>query len=236
MVKSRIFALIFRSLAAILTVLSLLASLGVFEGKMYWGLFRYYTVQSNILVLALFIYLAIKTAKAIKESGSKGSACFSPRLCASVLMCIMLTLVVFWLILSPRFIATPMELLKFRNSGVHLLVPLLVLADYIMFNVSGHLKKYDPFLFMIIPLVYLVFVTIIGLAGAIYKIKIDDIIIVRHFPYFFVDYYVMGWLCAIYIPVFIIIYLGFGFLMYSADAKKAKRIKQKQQQPTPKNS
>jgi hypothetical protein len=106
---------------------------------------------------------------------------------------------------------------QFSNSGVHLFVPLLLLADYIMFTTKGHLKKYDPFLFAIVPLVYLIFITIIGFAGATYKMEVDGEAFVRSFPYFFIDYNVFGWWCAIFIGVFTIIYIGSGFLMYLAD-------------------
>jgi hypothetical protein len=177
----------------------------------------YYTIQSNILVLALFILLTVATAKSLRD-GTKKDACFYPKLCAGVLLCILLTLAVFWIMLAPKYTDFS-TLIKFSNMGVHTFVPILMLVDYILFSLGGRLTKRDPFHFGIVPLFYLVFATVAGLLGATYKTG-DDV--TRRFPYFFIDYDNTGWMCAVYIIIITIAYIGFGFLMYFIDSRRKK--------------
>jgi hypothetical protein len=98
-------------------------------------------------------------------------------------------------------------------------VPLLMLADYIIFTSrhNGQLKKYDPFLFALVPAVYLILATIMGFALQPIYITADGI--ARHFPYFFLDYENLGWMAAVYITSLFIFYLALGFLMYFIDRK-----------------
>jgi hypothetical protein len=217
MVKNKVFALCFRAAAVVLTVLSLMSIIGVFDGKFSWHSFLFYTIQSNVLVLAVFIFLTVSMARALKDA-KKTDACFVPRVCAGALLCIMLTMLVFWIMLAPQY-ENPAELLKFSNNGVHLLVPLLMLADYVMFSVGGKIKRRDPLYFSAVPLFYLVFSTVAGLVGATY-ITGDGA--TRRFPYFFMDYDNTGWMCAVYIAVLAAAYIGFGFLLYLIDTRRKK--------------
>jgi len=218
MVKNIKFAFIFRCFGAVMTLLSIFVNLGVFTGNADWLGLRFYTLQSNILVLAMFILLAVKTGRVMVKGDDKNGVGYYPRLSAGCLLCIMLTFCVFWAMIAPTY-ENPTKLLQFSNNGVHLLVPLLMLADYIMFSVGGKLTKLDPFYFAIVPVAYLLFATIIGFAGTTY-ITGDGV--TRHFPYFFMDYINTGWMCAVYIIVLTAFYIGAGFLIYYLDTKRNK--------------
>jgi hypothetical protein len=92
-----------------------------------------------------------------------------------------------------------------------------------MFSNGGKLKKNDPFLFCIFPLVYLIFATIAGFCGLTYPAPDGT---TRHFPYWFLDYEKLGWLCVIFIIVILAIYNSFCFLIYYIDCKRGKASKQ----------
>jgi hypothetical protein len=114
----------------------------------------------------------------------------------------------------------PDYLKSFDNLGVHLLCPLFMIADYIMFSEPGKLKKYDPFIFTAVPMGYFLQATILGLSGVNYSQEAGEIL---HFPYFFVDYYKTGGWVAMYAVVICAAYIGLGFLMWFIDYKRAKR-------------
>ncbi|MDR0976125.1 MAG: hypothetical protein LBM01_04205 [Christensenellaceae bacterium] len=225
MIKDRLFALIFRAAAFVIVLAGLLDTVGVFSGEFTPVSFFYYTIQSNILILGLFGYLTIKTAIAYKKDGRRGETGFNSRLSAMFLVAIMLTFCVFWAMLMPAYITEgrTAELWTFANLGVHFITPLLMLADYIMFSKGRALKRTDPFLFAIIPVIYLILATIFGLTGASVfpTIDVDGVKTgSTRFPYFFMDYDLTGWMCAFWIVLLSVVYIGASFALYLIDKRR----------------
>jgi hypothetical protein len=193
---------VFRLFAALLCVLNILFVFKFFSTGSYSG-FLYYTVLSNIVVLAMFVLLLVKPKMTF------------PRLQAGTLLCIMLTFLVFWCILVPT--VNIKYVLSYESLGVHFITPLLFLADYIMFCERGRIKKYDPLLFAVVPLTYAVLATILGFCGVEFSKTADGK--VMHFPYFFMDFYTLGVWAVGYIILICIIYFGMGYALYWTDNK-----------------
>src|SRR5699024_7287997 len=114
-----------------------------------------YTTQSNMLVIIFFGVLLIKSIgfKVTKSSVTIKSFGFYPRLSAYITLAILVTLIIFWTILVP--INNNYPIFSFNNMSVHLITPLLMLADYLIFNERGKLKKRDTYFSLIIPLCYI---------------------------------------------------------------------------------
>ncbi|MCL2540410.1 MAG: Pr6Pr family membrane protein [Firmicutes bacterium] len=223
MIKNRIFALIFRIVAFTAILFGIIYNTGVFQGDFHWIIFLYYTILSNIFALALFGVLIFMTARKLKHNGAKGDSCFYPRISAAVTVCIMLTLIVFWCVLAPFAPAADRPfLVTYSNLAVHLIAPLLMLADYIMFSVGGKLKRRDPFLFSIVPIAYLVITLIIGFSGAVVY-QLPGFERAGSFPYFFLDYNDVGLMMLVYIAALIALYLAMGWVAWLADKKRGKR-------------
>ena len=77
MIQNRRFALAFRAGACLFAAAGLLKQIGVFGGTISFRSFMYYTLQSNLLAIVLFAYLAVKTAKSLRE-GAYGNAGWHP--------------------------------------------------------------------------------------------------------------------------------------------------------------
>jgi len=222
-IKNRVIALAYRITAFLVCLFGILWATNLFSGEFHGVALLYYTIQTNILVLAMFGMLIVKTATTLKNEGKEGENGFFPRLSAGALVAIALTLIVFWLVLAPFMLPEGAGYLKsFSNLSVHLIAPLLMLGDYIMFSKGGALKKTDPYLFMIVPIVYLVKTLIIGFSGAV-KFQIPELTEASNFPYFFLDYNDVGGFMFLYIAVMSAFYLGLSFAMLAIDKKRAKR-------------
>jgi hypothetical protein len=103
-----------------------------------------------------------------------------------VALAIFVTMVIYWAILVPA--SGPggglRRFLVLNNLAVHLITPLLMLADYFLFTKRGLLKKYDPLLGTIIPYIYLLEVLPLGLTRTA---RYDSLGNNSYYPYIFLD-------------------------------------------------
>jgi hypothetical protein len=222
--NNRITALLFRVISFMLSLFGVLDVIGVFSGHVAPNLLLYYTVQSNILVIIMFAILIICSAKDIKESGIHGPSSYCERPTAIIMLAITVTMLVFWVVLAPFMSVAPemgmnvFSLWSFQNLQPHLITPLLIIIDYFVFEKPGTLTRRDPWIFAAIPLSYLIQATILGFSGANYGVAGFE----QHFPYFFMDYYVLGWKVAIYVVVILIFFLALAYGLIWFDKKRLK--------------
>jgi len=172
--------------------------------------------------------LAIRTAKSLREEVT-GPAGWYPRFEMVCAVNVLVTFIVFWALLAQMLSIE--YLMSFENIAVHGLTPLLVLADYILFTKSRHLKYRDVYYTCIFPLFYVVFTSIAGLAGYTYHyIATFDTpwdaapasIAPVRFPYFFLDFDRLGLLVFAYIAGIVAFILLLGHAMYLIDRKVRK--------------
>ncbi|MDR2091035.1 MAG: Pr6Pr family membrane protein [Clostridiales bacterium] len=221
--KNRIFSLVFRAAAFALCLAGLISTCFA-DGSFSPQILLYYTTQSNILVFVYFAVVVVKTAIDIKKHGKTGSSSYFERLSAAFMIAISVTMLVFWTLLVPsveEMTGDPSFIYSFSNLQVHLTTPLLMIADYIIFTARGKLKKNDPFLFTLIPIAYFIQATILGFSGVVYRSDptLGDI----HFPYFFIDYYQVGWMVAVYVAVIAAFFVGVSNGILYHDIKYAKK-------------
>ncbi|MFA5449029.1 MAG: Pr6Pr family membrane protein [Clostridia bacterium] len=222
MIKDRLFALIYRLFATVVTIMGILVTVGVFGGITAGAkAFLYYTLQSNMLALALFIYLAARSGYDLIKNGRFGSAGYVPRFEAMVMIAITLTMFVFWGMLAPMAGEMWGYLSSFGNLAVHTFVPVLVIVDYVLFPESGHLTKRDPWLCLIIPLTYFLVSTILGFSGAVTFTGFGGE--ATRFPYFFIDFDQQGWFVALWVILLASIFVGLMYLVLYLDKKFKKK-------------
>ena len=219
MIKNRVLALVYRSAAFLAVLFGIFLVGGVFGGEVRPGLFLYYTVQSNIVVLVYFLVSAIKTAAVLKQDGAAGTCGFFPRVQAGVLLCIFLTFIVFWAILAPFMAGVKGYLASYENLSVHLVCPLLMIADYIFFSQSAKLKKVDPIINLAVPLIYLAEALSVGFSGAA-TFSMNGQIETTRFPYYFINFDLAGYMILLYIPLMALFYYGMGRLLLYIDGKR----------------
>jgi len=225
MIKSKRFALVFRSGALILALAGLLKQIGVFQGIISFHTFMFYTIQSNLLAVVLFTYLTVRTAMSLKTD-LHGNVGWKPRLGMIIAVDLLVTMVVFWALLTPVVPAS--YLWTFENIVIHTLTPLLCLFDFILFSQPRSLKYRDVYYVCIFPVFYVIFTTIAGLAGYVYNFSgtfsdqssaVVDTTPVR-FPYFFLDFDRLGFTVFIYMGAMFIFFLIISHIIYFIDRKR----------------
>jgi hypothetical protein len=217
--KNRIFALCFRLASFVLCFLGILATMGVFAGRTSWSILLYYTTESNILVLVMFGVLIVRTAADLKNNGAAGGASYYERVSAIVALSITVTLVVFWGLLAP-YIGGGWGLFSFTNLQVHAITPLLMVFDYLFFAEPGKLKKYDPWIFACIPLAYFAQSTVLGFSGVRYGAQFGSS---ARFPYFFVDFDLLGARVFAYVLAITVFFMGLAYLLLWYDRRRKDR-------------
>ena len=222
MIKNRLVALLFRLAALGLALIGLLSMTGVLGGEPRLSSLMYYTIQSNILAVALFALLAFRTAVGLRW-GIHGSAGFFMRFEMVCVIDIMLTFVVYWFMLAPSMftMVEGYSLWTFDNLAVHGITPLLCLIDYVMFSQSRHLKYRDVYTVVIYPLAYVAATTFVGFFGYTYYASAADGKPV-HFPYYFYDYDRIGIDALYYIGALVAFFLIVSHLFFLVDAKLRK--------------
>ena len=167
-----------------------------------FGMLLYYTVLSNLLVTLFTAYLLY----VMRRSGENWQSQHLLRLKGGVTMSIMITCVIYHFMLAP--IAT--DFYRLENFLCHYIVPLWFLADTLLFDKQGQYKIWDPVLWTILPLVYMLFALFNGL---VLKLPVPNSK-VSPFPYFFLDV-AKGWDVVIkWCLIIFAAYMVAGFIFY----------------------
>lgn len=167
-----------------------------------FGMLLYYTVLSNLLVTVFTAYLLY----VMRRSGENWQSQRLLRLKGGVTMSIMITCVIYHFMLAP--IAT--DFYRLENFLCHYIVPLWFLADTLLFDKQGQYKIWDPVLWTILPLVYMIFALFNGL---VLKLPVPNSK-VSPFPYFFLDV-AKGWDVVIkWCLIIFAAYMVAGFIFY----------------------
>lgn len=222
MIRHRGVALVWRLACLAFSLLGVLAVSGLLEGEWQPGMFAYYTILSNLLAVALFAMLSVRTAAALRREGPVGGCGWFARFEMVCVIDILLTFLVYWVLLAPRAFSMgggAMGMWTFSNLAVHAVTPLLCLADYLLFAESGHLRGRDVFLVAAFPLAYVAGTSLMGLGGYVFRVAEDGPV---RFPYFFFDYDRVGWLSLAWIAALVAVFLSLGGLLYLLDKKVKK--------------
>ena len=219
MIKNIKFALIFRICSLVIITFGFLSMIGVFGSCLNLGTLMFYTLQSNILVIVLFVMLTVRTFIGFREKSTDVGYYARFEMVCSIN--IMLTFLVYWIMLAPMLFTMTDEfpMWTFANLSVHGFTPILCLLDYILFTKRGHLMYRDVYYTCIFPLVYLIGTSIAGLLGYVYFISASDGLPIR-FPYFFYDFDRIGMLAFAYIAALLVFVLIVGHIFYWFDKKK----------------
>ena len=213
MIKNRTAQLIFESIYIGISIIAVLASLGLFEMTYRWDFYIHFTNLSNYLCIVIMLIELCDTAK--KRNDSYVSTL--PVLKFIALLGILLTFIIYNFVLAPQrdlkdsFVVASMTL--------HIILPLMFTFDFILFYEHGKLKWYYPIMSAIFPLLYAAFVYI---HAAIYKFdssiyypgRKDPFI----YPYFFLNldkYGVAGVIRNILI--ILVVFVVFGYVIFLVD-------------------
>lgn len=174
------------------------------------GALIYYTVQSNLMcflfyLIILILYLCGKLKKNNIYYILKGL----------VTMAITITFFVYWIMISSSmddYIGHELACIF-----AHLIVPLLIMTDYVIFGEKGNLKNNYPFIWSITLICYVIFDIIYVSMGGTFN---DGSI----YPYLYMNVEENGLLQVIINCVLIyVFFIGYGTIVQTLDNKLGKK-------------
>jgi|LSQX01.3.fsa_nt_gb hypothetical protein len=215
MIKNRTAQLIFQSAFCAIGIIGIIASFGFFDMVWRWDFYIQFTNLSNYFCVAIMFAELIQTAK--KKEDSFVSAL--PLLKFVGVLLIFLTFVVFNFAIAQESTRDPALNYKINSVTFHVVLPIMFIADWLLFYEKKKVKISWPFISVLFILCYGIFIFI---HAAIYKF---DSSVLNYFgtgpfiyPYFFlnIDTYGVGgvllWMLGLGV-VFVVI----GFVFYGID-------------------
>jgi hypothetical protein len=178
-----------------------------------------FTIQSNLLALLAAAATLAREARRM-ELESKGYFQLKGAAVASIL----LTFVVYNWVLAPYFTARAGDYSSSFASGLannllHTTAPLLMFADYLIFDKKGDIKAWHPVVWAAFPIYYLLFTAAYKVFGGVYKFGKE----ITYFPYFFLDYTTYGArTVGLWIALIVAGFMGFSYLLLGLDQAIAK--------------
>ena len=155
-IKNMRLSVIFKLSLVIAAAIAILIQVEPFSGNPRWSSLNYYTLMTNVLCLVYFF------AAMIYEGQSGGT--LLPTLKGAVVLGITITGLVFHFLLSGSYGAQ--GAMAWSNILLHYVVPIMSVMDWLLFSDKGHYSLKSPFLWILLPDVYFVYVQIRVMLGA----------------------------------------------------------------------
>lgn len=176
-------------------------STDVFSNSTRWQRLRMFTNQSNIFIFFVVCYLLFDVIKGKQEYGQ-----FRKALRGMGLISITATFFIY------NFTLLPIVLFaggKFNISDlfVHVSVPLLYIADWVLFDKKQQFTKKSPYIWLLYPIIYVITIFSLGAKDNFY-------------PYFFLDLYQLpAYIVIIFVVIIIMIFLALSYIYILLDSK-----------------
>lgn len=172
---------LFKAAVALTALLGIYFNMEFFIGFPSLYKFMYFTNISNIIVLVVYAVLCAKPD--LSENG------IFLRFKGAVIMSILVTGIVYNTMLAEQTFSLGYLMSGKKAFGsflVHVAVPLMVLADWVIFDKKGYYKFYEPFLWAIFPYLYIAFTVIVAQMGQFYPNQAG------RYPYEFISWDLLG--------------------------------------------
>ncbi|MGU8655084.1 Pr6Pr family membrane protein [Clostridium perfringens] len=210
-IKNKLISVLYKLIIIIICSYGIFIEIGIFDGKVNFKIFNYFTIWSNILVL---LYLICSIVWIIKYNNTKKNNTFLPSLKGAITLNIVITFLVYNFILTKSNfdmkIANSYNMF-IANKIVHYIVPVMMILDYLLFDNKGEYKKIYPVYWISIPYIYLFYVFIMIKLG-------NDVGINSKYPYPFLNIELLGnskvFISIIY---FNIAFILLGYLIFILD-------------------
>lgn len=184
--NSRPVALVYRILALAVIVTGAIRHSDVLTGAPNWTTLLFYTMVSNLLCLVWVVLLVVRTARDLRQSGPSGTSTPSARASGAVMMAITVTMLIYLVVLVPtRFADGDSDIFSLTDNLIHIITPLLVFVDWLLFVPKGSFRWVDPLLWTLIPYAYLVWAFVYGAVGGEFTPG-------QKYPYPFMDVDALG--------------------------------------------
>lgn len=208
MVKNRTAQLIFQTVYCAFGVIGSIACLNVFVDytNINWNFYVYFTNISNFLCLGVMFAELVQTSK--KKDDSFVSSL--PLLKFIAMLGILLTFFVFNLLLAGD---RDLQLnLRINSILFHVVLPIMFVADWVMFYEHKKIKWFYPPASLTFPIVYLIFIYV---RAAVLKFDSENYFL---YPYFFLDLDEKGvGGVAMWIGILFVAFVVLGYIILGID-------------------
>lgn len=207
---------IYRIVFCVISALGCLLSFGFFDrtygseeftfSNDFW---QYYTNLSNYYCLGIGIAVCADTLRKLRKGETHGSNTVAPTLKLCGVVMIMVTFLVYSILLGEP------NKLEFWNSlgnlCYHVIVPILFIVDFFIFDKHRQIKILDPLKCTFMPLGYVVYILVYGAICRAADLNFE-------YPYFFLNVDelgyggVVGWVFAL-----LAVFIAIGYLMFVYD-------------------
>lgn len=201
----------------IIGTLSITAATGILDNNLNLRVFTMFTTLTNLLCtiyfLIEFIYqLKVKRVKTLARKFKN-----------TLVFAITLTMIVAHFVLKMSFSFDTFMNMSFL--GVHYIIPILIIIDWIIFEEKGKITKGEPFIYLLITTIYFIAALIAAAVGN--GLGCDD---TSRYPYPFLDIDVLG-VGKVIINCIIIkigcLFIGYSLYFIDKFLKKDKRKNKK---------
>lgn len=207
----------YRLLYVVIGFAGLIMHSGILSEGFRPSMFVYYTNQSNLLCV-LFFACKLIYRKEDREQSAFASFINSPHTKFAITMCIALTGIIYHVLLSPtdkdyqHMASEGFNLHSLSNLIVHYIIPIMTVLDWLLFDKKGRFKRSDPFIWMILPYLYFIFI----LLRAPFFGNIGNTS--SRYPYNFIDVDALGaGTVAVTVVVITLIFIALGYVLYGSD-------------------
>lgn len=217
MIKSRTTQLIFQTIYCTLGLVGIIASIGIFDNinAIRWDFYVHFTNISNFLCIGVMLASLIQTARKKEDS----YVTVAPVLKFIGMLGILLTFLVFNIMLAGAEGRDPQANWRIGSLIFHVVLPILYIADWILFRERGKCKWYYPIASISFPLGYVIFLLIQAVI-----LKFDSSILIPTtttpliYPYFFVNLDTQGVSGVLmWIGILSVAFVAVGFAFFGLD-------------------
>ncbi|WP_206427520.1 Pr6Pr family membrane protein [Leucobacter chromiireducens] len=210
---SRLLALGFRVVAFAVILTGVVRITGIFTADPTWGSLKFYTVLSNLLCLVWVAVLIVRTLRDLSAAGPRGHSTPSARWSGAIMMAITVTFLVYLIVLVPATFTqdSDYEPFSLTDNLIHIITPILLILDWLLFVPKGRLRWIDPLLWALIPYAYLAYALVYGGLGG-------EFVAGQTYPYPFLNVAVYGaggvalWILALSVAL-----IGVGYVYVALD-------------------
>lgn len=206
--KNRTAQLMLQTAYLVLGIVAIIASTGFFDYTYHEAFYVYFTNLSNYFCVGIIALELLQTLR--KKEDSYVSAV--PMLKFAGMMSIVLTFLVFNLLLAGAADRDPAMNYKIGSVLMHMVLPILFVADWVLFYEKENVKWFFPIVAATVPLIYAGFVF-----ARAWLVGFDPSVPLLY-PYFFLNLDTQGVLGVIrWIGILLAAFLAVGYLFFGLD-------------------
>lgn len=216
-IKSNRINLIFRIMYLFICGFGIVRHLSLDDEVRNINMLSYFTIQSNIVCFVVMLCSIYHSFVSVRKRKYHDYARVHLFLKGLALLMITITFLTYNLVLTGKGFSMTTGFsaaLSLNDRIVHFIVPLLTWIEFLAFQPKGSFRKYDPFKWLLAPVIYFVFIMVRAryIKPATYGIGI------KRYPYFFMDVETYGvWYVVKYVLIFIIATIAIGYIIRTID-------------------